>query len=271
LNEAYAHCEAVARERARDRWLGALFAPAPLRPHLYALIAFEQEMAHLREAVRDPRAGEIRLVWWREAMAGTRDEALGNPLAAALLDTLRKFRPPPHLIENAIAARQFDLYDDPFPATVDLEAYLGETRSGLLQIAAFVLAEGRDSHSAEVSGLAGVALGLVELLRGMSGPRPLAFAPADLLARHGVSPAEFRERRASPGLTAAVGELVALARRRLREAEAARKLLPKALAPAYAGLATAPLWLAATERGHAPPEVAAWRRQWALWRWSRSL
>lgn len=271
LEPDYAHCSDRARAFDRDRWLGALFAPAPLRPHLYALIAFEAEMAHLREAVRDPRAGEIRLVWWREAMAGTRDEALGNPLASALLDTLRKFRPPPHLIENAIAARQFDLYDDPFPSIVDLEAYLGETRSGLLQIAAFVLAEGRDLGAAEASGLAGVALGLVGLLRGMTGPRPLAFAPADLLARHGVSLAEFRERHASPGLTAALGELGALARRRLKEAEAARQLLPRALAPGYAGLATAPLWLAAIERGHAPPEIAAWRRQWALWRWSRNL
>ena len=185
------------------------------------------------------------------------------------IDTLRKFRPPSHLIENAIAARQFDLYDDAFPSTVELEAYLGETRSGLLQIAAFVLAEGRDLRAAETSGLAGVALGLVELLRGMFGPRPLAFAPADLLARHGVSAAEFHERPAFPGLKAALGELGALARRRLSEAEAARRLLPRALAPAYAGLATAPLWLAAIERGPTPPEIAAWRRQWALWRWAR--
>ena len=123
-------------------------------------------MARLREAVRDPRAGEIRLVWWREALRRRRgDEARGNPVAAALLDTLDKFRPPPHLIENAIAARQFDLYDDPFPSTVDLEAYLGETRSGLLQIAAFVLA--RDARRrAEASGLAASRWGWSGCLRG---------------------------------------------------------------------------------------------------------
>ncbi len=266
LEAAYAHCEAVARAQQRDRWLGALFAPAALRPHLHALIAFEHEMSRLRANVRDPRAGEIRLAWWREALAGARpDEARGNPVAAAMFDTLERFRPSPHLIENAIVARQFDLYDDPFPSVTDLEVYLGETRSGLLHIAAGVLAEGREVAAAELSGLAGVALGLVELLRGLWEPRPLVFAPADLLERHRASAEDFRERRVLPALI----ELIALARRRLGEAEVARAKLPRALSPAYAGLATAHLWLDAIERGRAPPEVAAWRRQWALWRWSR--
>ena len=265
LDQAYAHCEAEARAGARDRWLGSLFAPPQRRRHLHALIAFELEMSRLRPSVRDPRAGEIRLVWWREALTGERaSEAQGNPVTAAMLDTLEQVRPPPHLIANAIVGRQFDLYDDPFPAIVDLEAYLGETRSGLIQIAALSLGEGRDQGSAEASGLAGVALGLVELLRG--GPRPLSFAPSDLLARHGLTLEAFREARASLGREAARAELVAFARRRLAEAEAARAKLPKALAPAYAGLATAPLWLKAIERGTEP---AAWRRQWALWRWSR--
>jgi phytoene synthase len=265
LDEAYAHCEAEARSGARERWLGSLFAPAPHRRHLHALIAFELEMSRLRASVRDPRAGEIRLVWWREALTGERAaEAKGHPVAAAMLDTLEQVRPPQHLVVNAVAARQADFYDDLFPTLVDLEAYLGETRSGLIQIAALALAEGRDRGSAEASGLAGVALGLIELLRG--GPRPLPFAPADLLARHGLTAEAFREARSSPGAGAARAELIAFARRRLAEAETARSKLPKTLAPAYAGLATAPLWLKAIERGAEP---AAWRRQWALWRWSR--
>ncbi len=265
LDSAYAHCEAQARAAARDRWLGSLFAPSALRRHLHALIAFEIEMGRLRLALRDPRAGEIRLVWWREALSGERaGEAQASPVAAAMLDTLATFRPPPHLIENAVTGRQADLFDDLFPTVADLEGYLGETRSGLLQIAALVLGEGRDLGAAETSGLAGVALGLIELLRG--GPQPLAFAPADVLARHGVSADEWRDGGASPGPAAVRAELIALARRRLGEAELARAKLPKALAPAYASLATASLALSALASGR---EIAVWRRQWALWRWMR--
>jgi len=273
LAEAYAHCAEVARNEDRDRWLGALFAPPQTRPHLHALIAFERELSRLRESVRDPMAGELRLAWWREALTGARpEEAQGHPIAAALVDTLQKFRPPAHLIENAVTARQFDLYDDAFPTVVELEAYLGETRSGLLQIAAFALADGRDVAAAEASGFAGVALGLIELMRSLSRPRALTgFIPSDILM---ASSEDLRARRASPAVAAALRDLAALARRRLAEAEAALAKLPKALAPAYSGLAAAPLWLGAIERAGAdiierPMDVAAWRRQWALWRWSR--
>ncbi len=275
LVEAYAHCAEVARNEDRDRWLGALFAPPQARPHLHALIAFERELSRLRESVREPMAGELRLTWWREALSGERpEEAKGHPVAAALVDTLDKFRPPAHLIENAVTARQFDLYDDVFPGVVELEAYLGETRSGLLQIAAFVLADGRDLGAAEASGFAGVALGLIELMRGLSGPRALTgFVPSEILASTAASPEDFRARRVSPEVAAALRDLAALARLRLAEAEAALTKLPKALAPAYAGLATAALWLGAIERAlnpfGRPVEVAAWRRQWVLWRWSR--
>jgi phytoene synthase len=273
LDQAYAHCEAAARAGARDRWLAALYAPPPRRPALHALIAFEWEMARLRASVRDPRAGEIRLVWWREALAGERPgEAQGNPFAAAMLDTLAQVRPPPHLIANAIAGRQFDFYDDAFPTTVELEAYLGQTRSGLIQIAALVLSEGRDLGSAEASGLAGVALGLVDWLSSLAAPRPAPLIPADVLAAQGATAADLRERRMNPALAAALGDLANLARSRLGEAEAARRRLPPALAPAYGGLAAAPLRLDAAERVfarafEAEPAVAAWRRQWALWRW----
>jgi len=273
LAEAYAHCAEVARNEDRDRWLGALFAPPQTRPHLHALIAFERELSRLRESVRDPMAGELRLAWWREALTGARpEEAQGHPIAAALVDTLQKFRPPAHLVENAVTARQFDLYDDAFPTVVELEAYLGETRSGLLQIAAFALADGRDVAAAEASGFAGVALGLIELMRSLSRPRALTgFIPSDILM---ASSEDLRARRASPAVAAALRDLAALARRRLAEAEAALAKLPKALAPAYSGLATAPLWIPAIERAGAdiierPMDVAAWRRQWALWRWSR--
>jgi len=139
-----------------------------------------------------------------------------------------------------------------------------------LQIAALALAGGRDPGAAEASGFAGVALGLVEALRGFSGPRPLPFIPSETLARHGATAQDYRERRATPEIAACLRELATLARRRLSEAEAARARLPRALAPAYTGLATAPLWLDALERR--PADVAAvpaWRRQWALWRWMR--
>lgn len=50
-----------------DRWLTTLFAPDASRPGLFALYAFNAEIARARESVSQPMIGQIRLQWWREA------------------------------------------------------------------------------------------------------------------------------------------------------------------------------------------------------------
>ena len=59
-----------------DRFLVTLFAPATSREDLFALYAFNHEVAKIREAVSEPMLGEIRLQWWRESIDGIYQ---GNP------------------------------------------------------------------------------------------------------------------------------------------------------------------------------------------------
>jgi phytoene synthase len=275
LPEAYAHCESLARTYDRDRWLSALFAPSPARPHLHALTAFNYEVGRLREVVREPLAGELRLTWWRDAL--TDAGASGHPVAAALLDTIAKFNLPVALFENHIAARQFDLYDDPMPSLNDLEGYCGETASSLFQLAALILAEGRDVGAADASGHAGVAYAIAGLLRALplTSARGQVYLPREVLERHGSSPEDLRARRSGAALAAALRELCGAARAHAAQAEARIAALPKAVQPAYAPLAVAPGYLARLERGADAPfsavvEVPQWRRQLALWRWARA-
>ena len=49
-----------------DRFLTALFAPAAARENLFALYAFNLEVARIPELVHEPMMGQIRLQWWRE-------------------------------------------------------------------------------------------------------------------------------------------------------------------------------------------------------------
>ena len=95
MQDAYAHCEAVVRAADKDRFLAALFAPAERRRHLFALYAFNGEIARVRELAREALPGEIRLQWWRDVLDGeARGEVSANPVAAALLDTVKDLRPP---------------------------------------------------------------------------------------------------------------------------------------------------------------------------------
>src|SRR5499427_10031179 len=60
---------AIVRRCDRDRFQTALFAPAARREALFALYAFNYEIARVRESVTEPMLGRIRLEWWRENIA----------------------------------------------------------------------------------------------------------------------------------------------------------------------------------------------------------
>ena len=53
MEQAFAHCEALVRAADRDRFLATLFAPRERRGALFALYAFNVEIARVREVVRD--------------------------------------------------------------------------------------------------------------------------------------------------------------------------------------------------------------------------
>src|SRR5258707_1356518 len=117
MQDAFAHCEAVLRAADKDCFLTTLFAPAEHRDALIALYAFNVEIARVREVVREPLAGEIRLQWWSDVLRGAgRGEIEANPVAAALLATIARYKLPLERFEALIAARRFDLYDDPMGA-----------------------------------------------------------------------------------------------------------------------------------------------------------
>src|SRR5262249_48021126 len=70
MRDAFAHCEALLRAADRDRFLATLFAPAEHRAALFALYVFNVEITRVREAAREPLAGEIRLQWWSDVLGG---------------------------------------------------------------------------------------------------------------------------------------------------------------------------------------------------------
>lgn len=279
---AFAHCEALVRDAEPDRYWAAFFAPAGLRPYLFALYAFSQEIARVRESISAPLPGEIRLQWWRDLLDSHRqtnaqpDEAQ-PPVAQALLATIRRFGLPLQPFHDLIDARVFDLYDDPMPSVADLEGYCGETSSALFRLASLVLVEGREPGGADAAGHGGVAFAITGLLRALPWHlrRGQVFVPADLTARNGLD----REALLSPSgddgaLARTLADMRALARDHLAKALASiSDVTPEARA-AMLPLVTVPAYLAEMEtRGYNPRssivEIPQWRRLWSLWRASR--
>ncbi len=216
MQDAYAHCEALVRAADKDRFLAALFAPAERRRHLYALYAFNGEIARVRELAREALPGEIRLQWWRDALEGeARGEVSANPVAAALLDTVAKCGLSVEPLIRLLDAHAFDLYDDAIATLADLDAYGRDTDGTLMGLAARVLS-GDDAAAAAAS--AGIACAVTSRLRSFAADvaRRQLFVPQELLDRHGVARAAIEARQNSPELRAALADLRAHAEKRVR-------------------------------------------------------
>jgi phytoene synthase len=271
MQDAFAYCIDLVRRADRDRYLAALFAPAERREALAALYAFNIEIARVRELAREPLPGEIRLQWWLDVLDGERaGEASANPVAAALLATMERYRLDAGRLGDIIEARRFDLYDEPVATMTDLEAYAARTSSALIAIAAQIL--GSDAGAAAQP--AGIAYGITGLLRALPlhAARRQLYVPADLLERHGAHAHDIFASRTSPGLNAALAELRDLARGDLAALrEPMRKLSGEAL-PAFLPVALVRPSLDRLERGDpfARAELSPWRRQWLIWRAARN-
>src|SRR5262249_55499025 len=109
MQDAFAHCEALVRAADKDRFLATLYAPAEHRGALHALYAFNAEVTRVREVAHEPLAGEIRLQWWSDVLDETgRGDVEANPVAAALLATIARYRLPRATLQALIDARRFD-------------------------------------------------------------------------------------------------------------------------------------------------------------------
>ncbi len=274
MTDALRQCSDIVRAGDPDRYLSDLFAPAEARPHLFALHAFALEVADIRRKVSNPTLGEMRLKWWEGAIRGDHG---GSPVAAALATTIAAFGLPMLAFDNLLQARVFDLYDDAMPTVNDLEGYAGDTEAAVMQLGAMILAGGKDPGSAELSGYAGVAVAVTDMLRAL--PRTAAtgqpFLPSDLLQKHGVSTGQVAARDATPAVRYVLADQRALARERLAEARRASSAVDPALLPAFLPAAMVDLYIDRMEKPgfdplHTVADVSPLRRQWVLWRAARN-
>src|SRR5258705_6645089 len=123
-----------------DRYFATLFAPAPSRPLLFALYAFNADVARIAETVREPMLGAIRLEWWRETTEGASKGAVRNhDVARGLAVLFNQSTIALAELESLIAARAFDSSADRFADFAALEDYLDSTSGLVMRLAARVL------------------------------------------------------------------------------------------------------------------------------------
>jgi phytoene synthase len=203
------YCAEAVRTGDRDRWLCALFGPETARADIMALLAFNLELARVREIVREPHMALIRLQWWRDAL----DEAVAgaprrHPVCLALAPTLARHTGLTPLLRTMIDARETDIEEVPFVTMADLLAYAEATSGALARSVARVI-----GLSDEEAGLRALALGrgwaLVGLIRASAHQASLRRCPvpAQVLAANDVEIEAWFAGRPGPGAAGAIREI----------------------------------------------------------------
>jgi phytoene synthase len=228
------------RSHDRDRYLSTFFAPDDKRPHLVALYAFNAEVTRIRDLVSDPAIGMIRLQWWRDTIGS--GSGGGHPVAEALFAAISAGGLPSQALLDLVTAREFDLFQDRMPGLTELEAYLGETHSRLIQMAAMILDRDAAVKASEAAGLAGVAQGLALILGDPRHRDP--FLPEGMDVPGAISHAE----------------------KRLGQAMALLPALPKSILPAFLPVSVTRSYLKRIAKAlDAPLNVSPLKRQLIMW------
>lgn len=253
-----------------DRYLSALFAPAGPRAHLFALYAFNFEIAKTAETVSQGPLGLIRLQWWREAI----DELYsGNvrqhEVLLALARAVSAYDLPRALFDAMIDAREADLEETPFATLEDLEAYADATSGHVMRLSARILGAG-DKLDA-VARDAGIAYALTGLLRALpyrAARRNLPL-PLDALLAEGMSHEDVFAGEVGSKLGPIIGPIAERASAHLQAARVAR--IPRAALPAFLPASLTPAYVRQMMRPGFNPfrdatEIAPHRRQLVMLR-----
>jgi len=189
-------CAALVERADPVRFAAVMAAPAPLRPRLWPLYAFNIEVARAPWVSKEPMIAEMRLQWWRDVIDGAGQgiapaHEVAGPFASLLAEGL-----PLDVADALVDARRHDIYPDPFEDEAALIAYLDATAGGLMVLAARALGGNAAGNAAGDAAArhVGRATGVVAYLRAIPdlearGRQPLpdgrAQAVADL-ARKGL-------------------------------------------------------------------------------------
>lgn len=185
---ALTYCGEIVKRYDPDRFMITMAMPAERREALWALFAFNHEIAKTREVVSETTLGLIRLQWWRDALASFYDEGTvpNHEILQALTGAIKTYDLPKKHFDDLIYAREFDL-EDVLPTSLEgLENYADYTVTPLTRLALQIL--GQSATDEEIKACS-VTYAVTGLLRSVAthAAQQRCYLPEDMLKEHDLT------------------------------------------------------------------------------------
>ncbi|KAI9345644.1 isoprenoid synthase domain-containing protein [Obelidium mucronatum] len=253
----------AASVRAADfeGYLATLFAPSHARDAIFAVRAFNVEVAHVRDAVRKGDMQNViagqRYKFWRDLVDGVYGgRPINHPVATALSAAILDAPLSKQFLHRIISARESDFHaGSSYPSVEALEKYAEQSQSSLLylQLEACGVQDFKVDH---ISSHIGKAIGLTTVIRStpILVPERQLFLPSDLMAKHNLSSEDVFRTGPSNQLSDVVFELATLANNHIvtarAEIEEMKDKFPKVAIPALLSSVPADLYLKRLEQAN---------------------
>jgi phytoene/squalene synthetase len=275
-SENFDYLKRQAREFEPDYFYAALLAPRDAQHDLIVLAAYVAETACISTSVQEPALAEIRVQWWRDALAdavvGTRS---GNPVLDALADVVSRRGVGLHDASLPLEAIDREIEGAPFQSDEDLRTFLDQGSGAVARMALKITAPGAAmgdeasfalTQASQAIGAIRLARRLAELIRHGRCPFPPGSGDLD----DSMSETTVRQGVASAAQTLAsfAIEQWAGARQGLYKASASQRaaVLPGTLTQAYAAQLRSPAHNALQDR----VDIAPLNRLLRLWWFART-
>ncbi len=194
------YCGELTRKYDSDRFLISLLMPPERREALWALFAFNHEIAKTREIVTETTIGLIRLQWWRDALAKIYEgnAAPENEILPDLQKAIRAHDLPRAWFDELLYAREFDLENIPPASLEGLEKYAEFTTAPLNRLALKITGQQENDETVRA---VSIAYGLTGLIRAapFHASQQRRMMPADLMAARGVNEYDLYDMKPGAG------------------------------------------------------------------------
>ncbi|NP_001180807.1 NADH dehydrogenase (ubiquinone) complex I, assembly factor 6 isoform X3 [Macaca fascicularis] len=229
------YCLELLRKRDYEGYLCSLLLPAESRSSVFALRAFNVELAQVKDSVSEKTIGLMRIQFWKKTVEDIYcDKPPQQPVAIELWKAVKRHNLTKRWLMKIIDEREKNLDDKAYRNIKELENYAENTQSSLLYLTLEILGI-KDVHADHAASHIGKAQGIVTCLRATPyhGSRRKVFLPMDICMLHGVSQEDFLRRNRDKNVRDVIYDIASQAHLHLKHARSFHKSVPVKAFPAF--------------------------------------